>query len=77
MGNDSENQTGFKLVGFNNFVRTNPKSDRFNVKRFHHAEFWCTDATNTALRFSHGLGMPTVAKSDLSTGNQIHASYLL
>lgn len=72
-----ETQTGFKLVGFNNFVRTNPKSDRFKVKRFHHVEFWCPDATNTARRFSWGLGMPIVAKSDLSTGNQTHASYLL
>ncbi|KAK9924138.1 hypothetical protein M0R45_032525 [Rubus argutus] len=75
MGHDTDNQ--FKLVGFSNFVRTNPRSDRFNVNRFHHIEFWCTDATNCALRFSWGLGMPMVAKSDLSTGNQTHASYLL
>ncbi|KAI4305947.1 hypothetical protein L6164_029272 [Bauhinia variegata] len=67
----------FKLVGFKNFVRTNPKSDRFKVKRFHHVEFWTTDATNTSRRFSWGLGMPIVAKSDLSTGNGTHASYLL
>jgi 4-hydroxyphenylpyruvate dioxygenase len=68
---------GFKLVGFSNFVRTNPRSDKFGVKRFHHVEFWCTDATNTARRFSWGLGMTVVAKSDLSTGNLTHASYLL
>ncbi|XP_059450009.1 4-hydroxyphenylpyruvate dioxygenase [Corylus avellana] len=68
---------GFKLVGFSNFVRTNPRSDKFGVKRFHHVEFWCTDATNTARRFSWGLGMPIVAKSDLSTGNLTHASYLI
>ncbi|GAU12321.1 hypothetical protein TSUD_252720 [Trifolium subterraneum] len=74
---ETQNQTGFKLRGFNNFVRANPKSDRFKVKRFHHVEFWCTDATNTARRFSWGLGMPIVAKSDLSTGNLKHASYLL
>ncbi|CAN6571272.1 unnamed protein product [Malus baccata var. baccata] len=72
-----ENDTQFNLVGFSNFVRTNPRSDRFRVHRFHHVEFWCTDATNAALRFSWGLGMPMVAKSDLSTGNQTHASYLL
>ncbi|TKY57198.1 4-hydroxyphenylpyruvate dioxygenase [Spatholobus suberectus] len=77
MGKETQAQTGFKLVGFKNFVRTNPKSDRFQVNRFHHIEFWCTDATNAACRFSWGLGMPIVAKSDLSTGNQIHASYLL
>nr|O23920.1 RecName: Full=4-hydroxyphenylpyruvate dioxygenase; AltName: Full=4-hydroxyphenylpyruvic acid oxidase; Short=4HPPD; Short=HPD; Short=HPPDase [Daucus carota]AAC49815.1 4-hydroxyphenylpyruvate dioxygenase [Daucus carota] len=67
----------FKLVGFNNFVRANPKSDHFAVKRFHHIEFWCGDATNTSRRFSWGLGMPLVAKSDLSTGNSVHASYLV
>ncbi|XP_057461157.1 4-hydroxyphenylpyruvate dioxygenase [Actinidia eriantha] len=67
----------FKLVGYANFVRTNPWSDRFQVKRFHHVEFWCSDATNTALRFSWGLGMTLSAKSDLSTGNLTHASYLL
>ncbi|XWS30911.1 hypothetical protein CRYUN_Cryun23aG0032000 [Craigia yunnanensis] len=73
----NSSQEDFKLVGFSNFVRTNPKSDRFNVKRFHHIEFWCTDATNTARRFAWGLGMQFLAKSDLSTGNQTHASYLL
>ncbi|KAK7300170.1 hypothetical protein RJT34_11007 [Clitoria ternatea] len=78
MGNPkADTQTGFKLLGFQNFVRTNPKSDRFKVNRFHHIEFWSTDATNAARRFSWGLGMPIVAKSDLSTGNLIHASYLL
>ncbi|XP_020209855.1 4-hydroxyphenylpyruvate dioxygenase-like, partial [Cajanus cajan] len=77
MGIHTQAQSGFNLVGFNNFVRTNPKSDRFQVNRFHHIEFWCTDATNAASRFSWGLGMPIIAKSDLSTGNQVHASYLL
>ncbi|KAK3006045.1 hypothetical protein RJ639_017335 [Escallonia herrerae] len=67
----------FKLVGYDNFVRTNPRSDRFPVRRFHHVEFWCGDATNAARRFSWGLGMPILAKSDLSTGNSVHASYLL
>ncbi|GKC30965.1 4-hydroxyphenylpyruvate dioxygenase [Tanacetum coccineum] len=64
-------------TGFNNFVRENPNSDKFTVKNFHHIEFWCNDATNTARRFSWGLGMPIVSKSDLSTGNLTHASYLL
>ncbi|MBA0634233.1 hypothetical protein Godav_028808, partial [Gossypium davidsonii] len=75
--NQSGSGNDFKLVGFSNFVRSNPKSDRFTVKRFHHIEFWCTDATNVARRFSWGLGMQFVAKSDLSTGNLNHASYLL
>ncbi|PRQ52130.1 putative 4-hydroxyphenylpyruvate dioxygenase [Rosa chinensis] len=73
----AETQNKSNLVGFSNFVRSNPRSDRFEVNRFHHIEYWCTDATNAALRFSWGLGMPMVAKSDLSTGNQSHASYLL
>ncbi|KAI5597236.1 hypothetical protein BDE02_02G053800 [Populus trichocarpa] len=73
----SETPGGYKLAGFSSFVRSNPRSDRFKVNRFHHIEFWCTDATNTARRFSWGLGMPIVAKSDLSTGNATHASYLL
>lgn len=74
---DGAAASGFKLVGFSNFVRKNPKSDRFKVKRFHHIEFWCGDATNVARRFSWGLGMRFSAKSDLSTGNMVHASYLL
>ncbi|KAF8043510.1 hypothetical protein BT93_A1739 [Corymbia citriodora subsp. variegata] len=61
-----------KLVSFSNLVQ----SDRFPIRRFHHVEFWCTDATNASRRFSWGLGMPVVAKSDLSTGNATHASYL-
>ncbi|KAM1030216.1 hypothetical protein FF1_034096 [Malus domestica] len=43
-----ENDTQFNLVGFSNFVQTNPRSDRFKVYRFHHFEFWCTDTTNAA-----------------------------
>ncbi|GJV29149.1 4-hydroxyphenylpyruvate dioxygenase, partial [Tanacetum coccineum] len=64
-------------TGFNNFVRENPNSDKFTVKNFHHIEFWCNGATNTGRRFSWGLGMPIASKSDLSTGNLTHASYLL
>ncbi|PNW79050.1 hypothetical protein CHLRE_09g398993v5 [Chlamydomonas reinhardtii] len=68
---------GIKLVGHKNFVRYNPQSDRFAIKRFHSFEFWCADATNTYKRFSYGLGMPLVAKSDQSTNNQLFASYVL
>ncbi|KAG9439046.1 hypothetical protein H6P81_019211 [Aristolochia fimbriata] len=74
---DAAEADGFKLVGYANFVRHNPRSDRFAVRRFHHVEFWCSDATNVSRRFSFGLGMPIVAKSDISTGNLAHASYLL
>jgi 4-hydroxyphenylpyruvate dioxygenase len=39
-----------QLVGYDNFKRSNPRSDRFTVHRFHHIEFWCGDATNTYKR---------------------------
>ncbi|KAG2434438.1 hypothetical protein HYH02_012268 [Chlamydomonas schloesseri] len=68
---------GIKLVGAANFVRHNPHSDKFTVHKFHHIDFWCGDATNTSKRFSYGLGMPLVAKSDQSTNNQLFASYVL
>ncbi|WOL12260.1 hypothetical protein Cni_G21026 [Canna indica] len=67
----------FKLLGFERFVRENPRTDRFPVLGFHHIEFWVADATTAAGRFSFGLGMPLVARSDLSTGNPFFASYLL
>ncbi|XP_008811120.2 4-hydroxyphenylpyruvate dioxygenase [Phoenix dactylifera] len=76
----SEEEVGkkdFKLVGFKRFVRTNPRTDRFPVLGFHHIEFWTADATNAAGRFSFGLGMRLAARSDLSTGNPFHASFLL
>lgn len=37
-----------KLVGYNNFIRHNPMSDRFNVIAFHHLELLCGDAKTTA-----------------------------
>lgn len=77
LASDDAGGHGFKLLGFKNFVRRNLRSDRFPVSRFHHLEFWTSDATNAARRFSYGLGMPLVAKSDLSTGNLAHASYLI
>jgi hypothetical protein len=30
-----------KLVGHSNFKRNNTLSDKFEVLRFHHIEFWC------------------------------------
>ena len=66
-----------KLVGYKNFKRHNPLSDRFALHGFHHVEFWCGDATTTASRFAVGLGMQLIAKSDLSTGNKTYASYVL
>jgi len=65
------------LQGYSNFVRTNPKSDKVSVQKFHHVEFYCGDARNTYSRFLVGLGMEMLAKSDQSTGNSAHCSYLL
>lgn len=58
-------------------VRVNPMSDTSAVKQFHHIEFYCGDATNTYKRFLVGLGMELISKSDQSTGNTLHASYVL
>lgn len=66
-----------KLVGAANFVRNNPMSDRFNVHKFHYLEFYTADATNTASRFSWGLGMKEVARSDHSTNNHDYCSIAL
>jgi len=66
-----------ELRGYANFVRRNPRSDRFAVKGFHHVEFWCGDATNASRRFAAGLGMAPAARSDQSTGNAVFASYVL
>eukprot|EP00605_Chrysophyceae_sp_TOSAG23-4_P002592 GSChrysophyteH1.ASY1.ANO1.2862.1 assembled CDS len=54
--------------------RTNPMTDKFDVKRFHHVEFYCSDSTQAANRFTWGFGMPEVARSDMSTGNLTYAS---
>ncbi|KXZ47898.1 hypothetical protein GPECTOR_32g511 [Gonium pectorale] len=75
--NSNGRESGIKLVGYSNFVRHNPHSDKFKVHKFHHIEFWCADATNTYKRFQHGLGMSLVAKSDQSTSNTLYASYAL
>lgn len=40
-----------ELVGMKGFKRHNPMSDRFQVHKFHHVEFWCGDATNTSKRY--------------------------
>ncbi|KAF1791372.1 Glyoxalase/Bleomycin resistance protein/Dihydroxybiphenyl dioxygenase [Phytophthora cactorum] len=66
-----------KLVGCKNFQRHNPKTDRFDVHKFHHIEFYCADATNVSRRFAWGLGMGQIGKSDQSTGNHMSASYVI
>lgn len=66
-----------KLVGCEHFVRTNPKSDKFNVHKFHHLEFYCGDALNTYSRFLWGMGFRLTAKSNATTGNNVYSSYVL
>lgn len=68
-----------KMVGFDEFMknRTNPMSDKFNIDRFHHIEFWCSDATQASHRFTWGMGMPLVARSDITTGNNTYASHVI
>lgn len=67
----------FKLVGYSNFKRSNPKSDRFDCGRFDHLEFWCADATSLARRFCVALGVQLAARSDLVTGNELYSSYVM
>lgn len=43
----------------------------------HHVELWANDATSAYKRLQAGLGLTMVAKSDLSTGNTLCASYAL
>lgn len=77
MGGGGASSVKAQLVGYDNFKRHNPRSDKFPIYKFHHVEFWCADATNTSHRFQHGLGMTLVGKSDQSTGNPLYASYVL
>lgn len=65
------------LKGYEEFVRTNPLTDKFSVSKFHHLEFFCGDATSTVNRFRLALGMQLIAKSDQSTGNTDHCSYAI
>lgn len=66
-----------RLVGYANFKRHNPKTDKFAVRKFHHVEFYSGDALNVSRRWALALGMTLVAKSDQSTGNSIYSSYVM
>lgn len=68
--------SGFQLKGFEKFVRNNPLTDKFNSKTFHHVEFYTGESIAISSRFVASLGLNLVAKSDFSTGNEIHASYI-
>jgi hypothetical protein len=73
IGNDVDASSVSKrfLTGCEEFVRHNSMSDKFEMRRFHHVEFYTSDATNASRRFICGLGMDLVAKSDISTGEQL------
>uniref|UniRef100_A0A7S3HU75 4-hydroxyphenylpyruvate dioxygenase n=1 Tax=Spumella elongata TaxID=89044 RepID=A0A7S3HU75_9STRA len=65
------------MSGFDKFKRVNPMSDKIECLAFHHMEYYAGDATSTYKRFLGALGAELAAKSDLSTGNDSHASYLV
>lgn len=44
--------SGRKMVGFDNFVRHNPNSDKFEIRRFHCIEFWCSVSGSIFFRIS-------------------------
>lgn len=58
-------------------AKSNSLTDIIPAKAFDHIEFYTIDALSTAQRFSASLGLDVIAKSDFSTGNNKHASYLL
>lgn len=63
----------------NQDIASNSKTtfDKITAKKFHHIEFYCGDANSTSKRFMFALGADLVAKSDLSTGNDQCASYVI
>ena len=54
-----------QLVGAKHFVRNNPRTDRFPIHRFHHIEFWCSDATTTYKRYVGAATARTHAHTQL------------
>jgi len=66
-----------RLVGFDNFVRSNPMSDRFEVIGFHHLEFLCGDAKSTAKHLCTALGFRPLATSNMLTGNLTYTSHVV
>uniref|UniRef100_A0A7S0D3B1 4-hydroxyphenylpyruvate dioxygenase n=1 Tax=Amorphochlora amoebiformis TaxID=1561963 RepID=A0A7S0D3B1_9EUKA len=65
------------IKGYKDFVRDNPMSDKFEVLGFNHLELWCSDAMAAWKAFSLGLGMPRIARSELSTGNTRFSSHVI
>jgi 4-hydroxyphenylpyruvate dioxygenase len=64
------------LKGFQKFVRSNPESDKFRSRQFHHIEFYTGEASAVAARFALALGLDLSAASDFSTGNDDHVSLM-
>ena len=68
-----------KLVGCKNFVRNNPKSDLFTMRKFHHVEFWCaattaatTTTTTTRLIFILFFILPTRHRASIPRHRSPH-----
>jgi 4-hydroxyphenylpyruvate dioxygenase len=55
----------------------NPKTDKFEIIKFHHLEVTCSDALSTMKLIKQGLGMEIVAESKKETGNHSYCSYVL
>jgi len=55
----------------------NPMTDKFEIIRFHHLEFTCSDALSTMKLIKQGLGMNIIAESKKETGNHSYVSYIL
>ncbi|WRX10687.1 hypothetical protein QQP08_003174 [Theobroma cacao] len=70
MGKEIES-SGSNSVGSSKFVRTNPMSDRFKVKRFHHRCHKC--CSPVLMGPWHAIGCQVRP----STGNMAQASYLI
>lgn len=55
----------------------NPKTDKFEIIRFHHLEFTCCDALSTMKLLKQGFGAEILAESKNETGNHTYVSYVL
>lgn len=74
--------SGFKTISSRTAFRTSAKlsltkRESIGEAAFHHIEFVCGDATTTSRHMMLCTGAELAAKSDLSTGNTAHSSYLV
>lgn len=72
----------FKVLPQRSVFRSSVKlglaaTNSIGAASFHHLEFVCGDATTTSRCIGLSVGAQLAAKSDLSTGNMVHSSYLM